>query len=261
LLALCLMMVAARYVIAESDADAESDGFYGYSGGAAVLRSYPAYRRPYYSPHAYRRPYGAYHAPARRYSYRTLGPSPAPLPVPQRRVAVEPAYAPAPAPAYAGPLRGVPAVPVAHVETYGGLEPVAAPAAIPAAYVGSFNELLAPVKADVPAPAPYSLPAPGSVAISAPAPAPYSTHAVQAVPAAATSSQYHAQDEFGNVSYGYKNPNSAKDEKRDAYGNVVGAYSYIDATGVPKQLSYVADDFGFRVTGSHGLGVAPTPPH
>merc|ERR1712076_207988 len=230
LLALCLMMLAARYVIAESDADAESDGFYGYSGGAAVLRSYPAYRRPYYSPHAYRRPYGAYHAPAR-------------------------------APAYAGPLRGVPAVPVAHVETYGGVEPVAAPAAIPAAYVGSFNELLAPVKADVPAPAPYSLPAPGSVAISAPAPAPYSTHAVQAVPAAATSSQYHAQDEFGNVSYGYKNPNSAKDEKRDAYGNAVGAYSYIDATGVPKQLSYVADDFGFRVTGSHGLGVAPTPPH
>merc|ERR1712088_969368 len=105
--------------------------------------------------------------------------------------------------------------------------------------------------------------APAPAPVAAPAPAPYhaSTVAVKAVSAVATSSQYHAQDEFGNVSYGYKNPNSAKDEKRDAYGNVVGAYSYIDATGVPKQLSYVADDFGFRVTGSHGLGVAPTPPH
>merc|ERR1712223_1855351 len=93
-LALCLLMVAGIY--AESDADAESDAFYGYSGGAHVLRSYPAYRRSYYSPHAYRRPYGAYHAPARRYSYRLLGPAPAPAPapVPVRQSVAKPAYAP-----------------------------------------------------------------------------------------------------------------------------------------------------------------------
>merc|ERR1712076_143706 len=223
LLALCLMMVSVRSIYAESDPSAESDAFYGYSGGAAVLRSYPAYRRPYYSPHAYRPAYGGYHAPARRYSYR-FAPTPAPAPLP----APAPYYAePAPV-AVAAPLKAVPAVPVQHVETYAE-------------------------------PAPYVAPAP----VATPAPAPYhaSTAVVKAVPAVATSSQYHAQDEFGNVSYGYKNPNSQKDEKRDSYGNVVGAYSYIDATGVPKQLSYVADDFGFRVTGSHGLGVAPTPPH
>jgi len=228
LLALCLLMAAAKSVFAESEADAESHGFYGYSGGAHVLRNYPAYRRSYYSPLAYRRPYGAYHAPARRYSYR-IAPAPAPIPAPVRQYAAEPAYVPAPV---AEPLKAVPAVPVAHVETYGAPEYVSAPVAVPA-----------PAPAPVPAPAPYA-----------------STSVVQAVPAAATSSQYHAQDEFGNVAYGYKNPNSAKDEKRDAYGNVVGAYSYVDATGVPKHLSYVADDYGFRVTSTNALPLGPPHP-
>merc|ERR1719367_145783 len=115
-LALCLLMVAGIY--AESDPTAESDAFYGYSGGAHVLRSYPAYRRSYYSPHAYRPAYGGYHAPAARYSYR-VAPTPAPAPV-------------------AAPLKAVPAVPVQHVETY--VEPAYAPAPAPVA---------------APAPAPY----------------------------------------------------------------------------------------------------------
>ena len=210
-------MVAGIY--AESDPSAESDAFYGYSGGAHVLRSYPAYRRSYYSPHAYRPAYGGYHAPAARYSYN-LAPAAAPV---IAAAAPAPYYAnPAPAPV-AAPLKAVPAVPYA--------EP---------AYVAE--------------------PAP----VAAPAPAPYhaSTVAVKAVPAVATSSQYHAQDEFGNVSYGYKNPNSAKDEKRDSYGNVVGSYSYVDATGIPKHLSYVADDYGYRVTATNALPVGPAPaPH
>ncbi len=70
-------------------------------------------------------------------------------------------------------------------------------------------------------------------------------------------SQYHAQDEFGNVAYGYSNPNSAKTEQRDAYGNVVGSYSYVDGTGFPKHVSYVADDFGFRITAANNLPVGP----
>ena len=69
-------------------------------------------------------------------------------------------------------------------------------------------------------------------------------------------SQYHAQDEFGNVIYGYSNPNSAKTEQRDAYGNVRGAYSYDDGTGFPKHVSYIADDFGFRITAANNLPVA-----
>merc|ERR1711936_1156344 len=87
----CLLVVTAQYSNAESDADAESDSFYGYrgySGGSAVLRSYPAYRRHYYSPYAYRRPHYSYHHPARRYSYRFVDPdsSPDPIPVPEPQI-------------------------------------------------------------------------------------------------------------------------------------------------------------------------------
>lgn len=243
LLALCLLVVMPNFINAESDADPESDAFYGYGGysrGAAVLRSYPAFRRSYYSPYAYRRPYGRFHAPARRYTYRILGPSPAPapLPLPQRRVAVEPYYAPA---AVAEPLQAVPAVPVEHFETYGtpalAVEP--APVAAPV-----YSRVAAHVPEPLPAPAPVFAPAPRVVA----------------APSPVTSSQYHAQDEFGNVSYGYKNPNSAKQERRDSYGNVEGGYSYIDATGVPKHLSYVADDYGFRVTSTNALPLPPPHP-
>merc|ERR1719361_532894 len=308
LLALCLLVVTAQYSNAESDADAESDSFYGYrgySGGSAVLRSYPAYRRHYYSPYAYRRPHYSYHHPARRYSYRFLDtePSPDPLPVPEPQVVPaveefrhlpephvvpavedflrlpEPQVVPAvkeynysPEPQFvpaveefrrvpaqpiaptvgafhellhvAEDLKAVPAVPVEHARNYGGHD---------------YDVALEPVNAiDYPVePEPVVAP---PVAVAPVDPVPYSTTVVKAVPAAATSSQYHAQDEFGNVAYGYKNPNSYKEEKRDAYGNVVGTYAYIDETGVQKHLSYVADDFGFRVTSTNALPVAPAHP-
>jgi len=338
LLALCLLVVTAQYSNAESDADAESDSFYGYrgySGGSAVLRSYPAYRRHYYSPYAYRRPHYSYHRPARRYSYRFVDPdpSPDPIPVPEPQVAPaveefrhlpeahvvpavedflrlpepqvvpavkeynyspEPQFVPAveefrrvpepqvfpaveeynysPEPQFvpaveefrhvpaqpiaptvgafhellhvAEDLKAVPAVPVEHARNYGGHD---------------YDVALEPVNAiDYPVePEPVVAP---PVAVAPVDPVPYSTTVVKAVPAAATSSQYHAQDEFGNVAYGYKNPNSYKEEKRDAYGNVVGTYAYIDETGVQKHLSYVADDFGFRVTSTNALPVAPLHP-
>lgn len=68
-------------------------------------------------------------------------------------------------------------------------------------------------------------------------------------------SQYHAQDELGNVIYGYNHPNSAKKEQRDYLGNVQGMYSYNDGTGFPKHVSYVADRYGFRVTAANNLPV------
>jgi len=68
-------------------------------------------------------------------------------------------------------------------------------------------------------------------------------------------SQYHAQDEFGNVVYGYSNPNSAKSEQRDGNGNVIGAYSYLDDTGYPKHVSYIADEFGFRITNANNFPI------
>merc|ERR1712032_908386 len=69
-------------------------------------------------------------------------------------------------------------------------------------------------------------------------------------------SQFHAQDEFGNLNYGYSNLNSAKAEAGNTYGGVHGGYSYVDANGVLQQVQYVADAAGFRVADSR-LPVAP----
>merc|ERR1711902_40096 len=69
-------------------------------------------------------------------------------------------------------------------------------------------------------------------------------------------SQFHAQDEFGNLNYGYSNLNSAKAEAGNTYGGVSGGYSYVGANGVLQQVQYVADAAGFRVADSR-LPVAP----
>merc|ERR1712168_1615325 len=80
--------------------------------------------------------------------------------------------------------------------------------------------------------------------------------AVAAAPVAApASSQYQAQDEFGNVAYGYQNINSAKQESGNALGGVTGSYTYADEAGV-HTVNYVADALGFRVAGDN-LPVAP----
>merc|ERR1711953_512732 len=79
----------------------------------------------------------------------------------------------------------------------------------------------------------------------APAPAPYTV-----------GSQFHTQDELGNLNYGYSNINSAKQEVGNTYGGVQGAYSYVDANGKLQRVEYVADDLGFRVADSR-LPLAP----
>jgi len=76
-----------------------------------------------------------------------------------------------------------------------------------------------------------------------------------------TSSQFQAQDEAGNIAYGYQNINSAKQERGNTYGGVEGSYSYVDEAGV-HTVNYVADDFGFRVLGDNlpvNTGIAPLP--
>jgi len=97
----------------------------------------------------------------------------------------------------------------------------------------------------------------------APAPAPAPAPALAPVAAAApytagtVGSQFHAQDEFGNLNYGYANINSEKQEVGNTYGGVQGAYSYVDANGELQRVEYVADALGFRVADSR-LPVAPT---
>merc|ERR1712033_41246 len=111
----------------------------------------------------------------------------------------------------------------------------------------------------------YAAPAIAAPAIAAPAyaapvaaaaPVVAAAPAVAAAPvAASTSSQFQAQDEFGNLAYGYQNVNSAKQERGNTYGGVEGSYTYVDEAGV-HTVNYVADDLGFRVVGDN-LPVAP----
>ena len=102
---------------------------------------------------------------------------------------------------------------------------------LPLGYAGAYAGAYAPAVAAAPYVAPYAAPA-------------------------YTGSQFHAQDEFGNLNYGYSNLNSAKAEAGNTYGGVHGGYSYVDANGVLQQVQYVADAAGFRVADSR-LPVAP----
>merc|ERR1739844_262771 len=87
-------------------------------------------------------------------------------------------------------------------------------------------------------------------AFAAPLPAPVA-------PIVPPSSQFHAQDEFGQFSFGYQNINSARSETKDAFGVTRGSYQYVDANNVVQTVHYTADDInGFRVAATN-VPVAP----
>merc|ERR1711964_589043 len=88
------------------------------------------------------------------------------------------------------------------------------------------------------------------LAAVAPAVAPVApVAAVAPIAPEVTSSQYRAEDEAGNTAYGYQNINNAAEQRGTANGNgVTGSYSYVDEAG-HHSVSYVADDFGYRVIG------------
>ncbi|XP_049809708.1 cuticle protein 21-like [Schistocerca nitens] len=68
----------------------------------------------------------------------------------------------------------------------------------------------------------------------------------------ALTSQFHAQDELGQYSYGYQGGPSAKSETRAFDGSVSGGYSYVDANGVLQTAQYVSDPVnGFRVAATN----------
>merc|ERR1712243_169958 len=136
----------------------------------------------------------------------------------------------------AGPLT---AAPVAAAPALAATAPV-----VGAQYAAAYTPAISAVPAVAAAPAAYAA-APVAVA-AAPLAAPV---------AGPVSSQFQAQDEFGNLAYGYQNINSAKQEQGNTYGGVTGSYTYADEAGV-HTVNYVADDFGFRVAGDN-LPVAP----
>merc|ERR1712223_1762409 len=124
-----------------------------------------------------------------------------------------------------------------------------------------FHQLPAPLVHHVPAPvvhhAPLSFSAPLPVA---PAPVVHQAAHLPLPIAPPPSSQFHAQDEFGQFSFGHQDINSAKVESRDAFGNVRGSYQYVDANGIIQTVNYIADPVnGFRVEATN-LPVGPSVP-
>lgn len=55
------------------------------------------------------------------------------------------------------------------------------------------------------------------------------------------------QDNYGQYSFGYSGPTSARSEVRTLDGVTRGTYSYIDDAGVIQTARYIADDMGFRI--------------
>jgi len=112
--------------------------------------------------------------------------------------------------------------------------------------------------------APMTMAAPAPMAMAAPVPMAMAAPVPMAAPVALTApavtiSQYHAQTELGEASHGYSFPGQAAANMRDAYGNQVGSYAYINPEGKEVKVSYTADARGFRVL-SNDLPVAPIAP-
>ncbi|XP_042882771.1 uncharacterized protein LOC122259859 [Penaeus japonicus] len=98
---------------------------------------------------------------------------------------------------------------------YSGLHPYAYTGALSAA---APLTLKTPVLNTVaPAPVSYNV-----------APAPVSYNVAPYAPVAPIQSQYHAQDELGQYSFGYAGGPSSRAESRDAFGVVRGSYNYVD---------------------------------
>merc|ERR1712025_1137883 len=146
----------------------------------------------------------------------------------------------------------------------------AAPAPFPlAAAPTTLSFAAAPVPTPInPVPAPIQfaaapIPVAQAPGPAAPLPIPFAPAAapLAVAPHSAPSSQFHAQDEFGQFSFGYENINSRKTETKDAFGVTRGSYQYVDANGILQTVNYVADPVnGFRVAGTN-IPVAPGAPN
>merc|ERR1712112_81645 len=132
----------------------------------------------------------------------------------------------------------------------GGLHTGYAGYGAPLGYAGAPIHAAAYAAPIIPAAAPLAAAAP--VAAAAP---------LAAVSAETTSSQFRAEDEEGNTSYGYQNINNAAQQSGNALTGVQGSYSFRDEAGL-HTISYVADALGYRVTGRsrRSVPVAPIAP-
>jgi uncharacterized protein affecting Mg2+/Co2+ transport len=144
--------------------------------------------------------------------------------------------APAAAPAPVAPAAPAPEVAIAPAVDYAYLP-----------YAQGYNYHVAPTQY-VHTAAPAAPVVQQTTAYVQPAPAPVvAAPVVQAAAVDTTGSQYHAQDDFGQYSFGYNDGSSVKQEIKTADGVIRGAYSYVDADGIVQNVNYIADALGFRV--------------
>merc|ERR1712227_487094 len=119
----------------------------------------------------------------------------------------------------------------------------------------TYTQAVAPVVQAAPVAAPVVQVAPVATPVVQAAPVAY----VQTAPVAAAptpeGSQYHAQDDYGQYSFGYADGNSVKQEIKTADGVVRGAYSYVDSDGIVQTVNYISDALGF------GVGATNLPVH
>ncbi len=62
------------------------------------------------------------------------------------------------------------------------------------------------------------------------------------------SRQWNTQDEIGQASFGYSYPGQAASNVRDSAGNMAGSWAYVNPEGKVVNVSYTADQRGFRVS-------------
>merc|ERR1712126_630283 len=138
----------------------------------------------------------------------------------------------------------------------GGLHTGYAGYGAPLGYAGVPIHAAAYAAPIIPAAAPLAAAAPVVAAAPVAAAAP-----LAAVSAETTSSQFRAEDEEGNTSYGYQNINNAAQQSGNALTGVQGSYSFRDEAGL-HTISYFADALGYRVTGRsrRSVPVAPIAP-
>jgi len=106
-----------------------------------------------------------------------------------------------------------------------------------------------PVVHALPAPLPAPLPIVHHLPTvhALPAPLPVVHHAAPIAVPSPIFSKFHSQDELGQASFGHVTADQSASNFRDAMGNQVGHYSYINPDGQEVVVHYTAGKGGFRV--------------
>ena len=224
----CVLFHVSR-TAGEADAEAEADAFYGLHGygGFGVYQGYPGpgiyggsglTGWAGYGGHPY--PYLAGYAPQPQAPYYPGYARHAPVISPVLSNAHAPSLSPAPA-HFRAPDHG--ALHISALSAHPGVPHSVA--AVPD--LSPLSSAPAPSLALAPQHAPAYDVAPAHHVATAPqaAPAPHISHGHAPSPHV-TTSQYHAQDEEGNYSFGYNNPNSAREERGNAHTGVRGWESH-----------------------------------